>query len=183
MSAVEVFHRQHVARLERIARAAENPKVKAKPLRHEIPNAPYGEPKINPNPGSPIPDDWVDRQKRLHKKPWFEIVDGPLDFPRVKHTPRIDEIQRAICEHFGVSYADLISSRRTQRVVMPRQVGIYICRLLTPRSFPEIGKRFGGRDHTTVLHAVRKIERLRAEDMHIGATVEMICEQVGGIQA
>jgi len=76
---------------------------------------------------------------------------------------RIDDIQKLVATHYSVSRADLLSSRRTASVVRPRQIAMYLSKVLTPRSLPEIGRRFGGRDHTTVLHAVRKIEGLAAE--------------------
>jgi chromosomal replication initiator protein len=73
---------------------------------------------------------------------------------------KIEEIQKLVANHYNVSRADLLSSRRTAAVVMPRQIAMYLAKLLTLRSLPEIGRRFGGRDHTTVLHAVRKIDGL-----------------------
>ena len=71
---------------------------------------------------------------------------------------KIDEILKVISRHFGVSKTDLLSERRHRSVVWPRQIGMYLAKQLTSRSLPEIGRRFGGRDHTTVLHAIRKIE-------------------------
>ena len=77
---------------------------------------------------------------------------------------RIEDIQRVVARQYNVSRADLLSSRRTANVVRPRQVAMYLAKILTLRSLPEIGRRFGGRDHTTVLHAVRKIETLAGND-------------------
>ncbi|MGH2342262.1 chromosomal replication initiator protein DnaA [Segnochrobactraceae bacterium EtOH-i3] len=71
---------------------------------------------------------------------------------------RIEDIQRVVSLHYQVSRADLVSARRTRVIVRPRQIAMYLAKTLTLRSLPEIGRRFGGRDHTTVLHAVRKIE-------------------------
>ena len=73
---------------------------------------------------------------------------------------KIEDIQKRVASHYNVSRADLLSSRRTAAVVMPRQIAMFLAKSLTLRSLPEIGRRFGGRDHTTVLHAVRKIDRL-----------------------
>ncbi|MGY4449335.1 chromosomal replication initiation ATPase DnaA [Bradyrhizobium sp. i1.3.1] len=73
---------------------------------------------------------------------------------------KIEDIQRVVARQYNVSRSDLLSSRRTANVVRPRQVAMYLAKTLTLRSLPEIGRRFGGRDHTTVLHAVRKIEAL-----------------------
>lgn len=76
----------------------------------------------------------------------------------------IDEIQRRVADHYALKINDLISPRRAREVARPRQVAMYLAKMLTPRSLPEIGRRFGGRDHTTVMHAVKRIEELRATD-------------------
>jgi chromosomal replication initiator protein len=86
----------------------------------------------------------------------------------------IDEIQKRVAEHFNVKLADMSSARRARAVARPRQVAMYLCKLLTPRSLPEIGRKFGGRDHTTVMHAVRKIEELRAADRALAEDVELL---------
>jgi chromosomal replication initiator protein len=77
---------------------------------------------------------------------------------------RVEEILNLVAAHFSVTRADLLSARRTTSVVRPRQIAMYLSRNLTSRSLPEIGQRFGGRDHTTVLHAVRKVEVLIGEN-------------------
>jgi chromosomal replication initiator protein len=77
---------------------------------------------------------------------------------------KIEDIQKLVASHYNVSRADILSSRRTANVVRPRQIAMYLAKMLTLRSLPEIGRRFGGRDHTTVLHAVRKIEELAGRD-------------------
>ena len=87
---------------------------------------------------------------------------------------RIEDIQRIVARHYNVSKADLLSSRRTRTIVRPRQIAMYLAKMLTPRSLPEIGRRFGGRDHTTVLHAVRKIEELIAGDKILADEIEML---------
>ncbi|HUH48367.1 MAG TPA: chromosomal replication initiator protein DnaA [Mycoplana sp.] len=87
---------------------------------------------------------------------------------------RIEDIQRVVAKHYNVSRQELVSSRRTRVVVMPRQIAMYLSKTLTPRSFPEIGRRFGGRDHTTVLHAVRKIEDLITSDTKLGHEIELL---------
>ena len=83
----------------------------------------------------------------------------------------IDEIQRKVAEHYHLKLSDLMSARRAREVARPRQVAMYLAKKLTPRSLPEIGRRFGGRDHTTVMHAVKRIEELRAADREIDADV------------
>ena len=79
----------------------------------------------------------------------------------------IDEIQKRVSEHFHIRHAEMVSARRAREVARPRQIAMYLAKQLTPRSLPEIGRRFGGRDHTTVIHAVRQIEKLRASDSEI----------------
>lgn len=86
----------------------------------------------------------------------------------------IEDVLRAVTGHFNVSRADLLSPRRHKSVVYPRQVGMFLAKTLTTRSLPEIGRKFGGRDHTTVLHAVRKIERLVGEDNGVRESVDAL---------
>ena len=93
------------------------------------------------------------------------------------HEPKrvkIEDIQKLVASHYSVSRADILSSRRTAAVVKPRQVAMFLAKILTPRSLPEIGRRFGGRDHTTVLHAVRKIEGLLQSDPGLRDTLELL---------
>ena len=87
---------------------------------------------------------------------------------------RIEDIQRVVSRHYNVSKADLLSARRTRTIVRPRQIAMYLAKMLTPRSLPEIGRRFGGRDHTTVLHAVRKIEGLIEGDRTLADEIELL---------
>jgi chromosomal replication initiator protein len=87
---------------------------------------------------------------------------------------RIEDIQRIVARHYNVSKTELLSNRRTRTIVKPRQVAMYLSKVLTPRSLPEIGRRFGGRDHTTVLHAVRKIEDLSGADNTLAQELELL---------
>ena len=87
---------------------------------------------------------------------------------------KIEDIQKLVATHYNVSRSDILSSRRTANVVRPRQVAMYLSKVLTLRSLPEIGRRFGGRDHTTVLHAVRKIEGLTGSDRTLSDEVELL---------
>ncbi len=93
------------------------------------------------------------------------------------HEPKrvkIEDIQKLVATHYSVSRADILSSRRTAVVVKPRQVAMFLAKTLTMRSLPEIGRRFGGRDHTTVLHAVRKIEALAQTDGGLRDEIELL---------
>jgi len=87
---------------------------------------------------------------------------------------KIDDILKLVSSHYNVSRPDILSSRRTAVVVKPRQVAMYLSKVLTLRSLPEIGRRFGGRDHTTVLHAVRKIDALSAKDAAFRDELELL---------
>lgn len=90
--------------------------------------------------------------------------------PRVK----IEDIQRATALQFGLTKTDLLSQRRTKQIVGPRQIAMYLSKVMTVRSLPDIGRRFGGRDHTTVLHAVRKIEKELQKDASLQKTIEAL---------
>ena len=98
--------------------------------------------------------------------------------PQEPRRVKIEEIQRIVARQYNVSRADLLSSRRTANVVRPRQVAMYLAKTLTLRSLPEIGRRFGGRDHTTVLHAVRKIEGLVNSDNALAEEIEVLKRQL-----
>src|SRR5207302_576225 len=86
----------------------------------------------------------------------------------------IEDIQKSVAEHFNVRIGDMHSPRRARAVARPRQVAMYLCKQLTTRSLPEIGRKFGGRDHTTVMHAVRKIEELRQSDAALSEDIDLL---------
>lgn len=92
----------------------------------------------------------------------------------------IDEIQRKVAEHYNIRMTDMHSARRSRNVARPRQVAMYLAKQLTSRSLPEIGRKFGGRDHTTVMHAVRKIDELIADDAQIAQDVEIVKRALTG---
>jgi chromosomal replication initiator protein len=92
----------------------------------------------------------------------------------------VDIIQKAVAEHFGLKQADLISERRARAVARPRQVAMWLAKQITTRSLPDIGRRFGGRDHTTVLHAVRRIESLKAEDPALARDCDVLLRKLRG---
>jgi chromosomal replication initiator protein len=103
-----------------------------------------------------------------------ELAVRDLIRPHEPKRVKIEDIQRTVARHYNVSRADMLSSRRTANVVRPRQVAMYLAKLLTLRSLPEIGRRFGGRDHTTVLHAVRKIENLSGIDQALADELDLL---------
>ena len=98
------------------------------------------------------------------------------DLVRLREPKRvkIEDIQKLVAARYNVSRADILSERRTAAVVKPRQIAMYLSKSLTLRSLPEIGRRFGGRDHTTVLHAVRKIEKALGDDRTLSEEVELL---------
>lgn len=112
------------------------------------------------------------------------LTGGTLDIPAAEEAIRdlirhreprrvkIEDIQRLVANHYNVSRADILSSRRTATVVRPRQIAMYLAKSLTLRSLPEIGRRFGGRDHTTVLHAVRKIEGMVSINQELAVEID-----------
>ena len=116
--------------------------------------------------GQPVTLEMAEREMR-------DLI-RPVEPKRV----RIEDIQRIVARQYNVSRADLLSSRRTANVVRPRQVAMYLAKVLTLRSLPEIGRRFGGRDHTTVLHAVRKIENLANNDTSFAEEIESLKRQL-----
>jgi chromosomal replication initiator protein len=103
-----------------------------------------------------------------------EMAIADLISQREPRRIRIEDIQKAVAGHYKVSKNDLLSARRTRAIVRPRQIAMYLAKTMTPRSYPEIGKRFGGRDHTTVLHAVRKVEELALGDTRLAEEIELL---------
>ena len=92
----------------------------------------------------------------------------------------IEEIKRRVADHYNLRLTDLVSARRARAVARPRQVAMFLCKNLTARSLPEIGRGFGGRDHTTVIHAIRKIEELRATDSQLNEDIEILRRALEG---
>ncbi|MEM9735897.1 MAG: chromosomal replication initiator protein DnaA [Pseudomonadota bacterium] len=92
----------------------------------------------------------------------------------------IEEIKRVVSNYFNLRMSDLTSARRSRAVARPRQVAMYLCKTLTPKSLPEIGRGFGGRDHTTVIHAVKTIERLKDADGQMAEDLEVLRRSLEG---
>jgi chromosomal replication initiator protein len=86
----------------------------------------------------------------------------------------IEEIQKRVAEHYNIRLSEMYSARRARAVARPRQVAMYLAKQLTARSLPEIGRKFGGRDHTTVMHAVRKVDELRSTDRGFAEDIELL---------
>jgi chromosomal replication initiator protein len=108
------------------------------------------------------------------------VACGPATDARIESSmrPTVAEIQKAVCDHFQISETDLLSQRRAREVARPRQVAFYLCRNLTLRSLPEIGRMFAGRDHTTVIHGIRTVAGLIKTNPEIAVSVDRIGRRI-----
>ena len=106
---------------------------------------------------------WVERQKTI----WFSMEPE-------KKTLNVEIIQAEVAKEYGLKRRDLLTAKRTHNVAFPRQVAMYLSKTMLGKSLPDIGRRFGGRDHTTVLHAVRKIERMVQKDENLLVRVQSL---------
>lgn len=165
----------NAGRIERLARIASRG-VPDSPIALHVPKF------IEPTPieVAPAPlDNWAERQKAIPipKAPWFFVTEelGEIEPGR----PTIDQIQKACCRHFNLTRTALLAHRRSVDIVFARQVAMYLCKALTLRSLKEIGRRFSGRDHTTILHSERKIKRLIAQNSSVAEDVETIRAELG----
>jgi chromosomal replication initiator protein len=98
----------------------------------------------------------------------------------VQRRVTIDEIQKRVGAHFDLKPLDMVSERRARAIARPRQIAMYLAKRLTTRSLPEIGRKFGGRDHSTVIHAVKRIEALRDTDRDVDAAVRLLLRELEG---
>nr|WP_321367798.1 helix-turn-helix domain-containing protein [uncultured Desulfuromusa sp.] len=90
----------------------------------------------------------------------------------------IEKIQKTVADHYQIKTSELKSAKRLKNIVFPRQVAMYISRNITSLSFPEIGAKFGGKDHSTIIHAIKKIEKTMKEDLYIKKTIEKLIENL-----
>lgn len=156
MSLVETLHQARKARLQRIAARA----------------VPQAEPAGGPPPVVSAPQR---RSERNYERAWaYEMlgVREPSDHPPPKL--QVQDIQRAAARHFNVRRNEMLSQRRAAAIARPRHVAMFLAKELTTKSYPEIGRCFGGRDHSTVLHAVRRIEMLLPHDAELAASIDRI---------
>jgi len=121
---------------------------------------------------------------------YSSITKKPLDIKTVKEAlkdvlppPRpkkitIENIQNAVCSYYNLEKSELISKKRNKKVAYPRQIAMYLCRKLTDASYPQIGESFGGRDHTTVMHANEKVEDLLKKDRDLNLVIEELCKKI-----
>ena len=115
----------------------------------------------------------------------IKIIDAPIDMELTQdclsdilraseRKITIEEIQRKVSEHYNIRLSDMIGPKRVRTYARPRQVAMYLSKTMTSRSLPEIGRRFGGRDHTTVMHGVKRIEALKIQDGQIAEDLELL---------
>ena len=86
----------------------------------------------------------------------------------------IDEIQRKVAEHYNIRLSDMLSPRRARAIARPRQIAMFLCKELTDKSLPEIGRKFGGRDHTTIMHGIKRVAQLADEDAALREDVAVL---------
>jgi chromosomal replication initiation ATPase DnaA len=111
---------------------------------------------------------------------WRGLIE-PSSTPFI--VPKVADVQRVVADYYKIPVLEMQSEHRARKVARPRQVAMWLCKQLTTRSLPDIGNRFGFRDHTTVLHAVRRIEALRREDPKIAQDCQALLEHLRGVAA
>jgi chromosomal replication initiator protein len=167
LSLIERLHAERKERLARLGAAPERPKKLDKVL--------IGQSELIDEIRRDAPDivaEWVKRQKIIAD----DLRTAVLDAGHIR--PSVAAIQAAVAKYFNVGVTDLLSGRRHKDVILPRHIAFYLCRKLTLQSLPDIGRRFGGRDHTTAMHAVAKVTGLLEKDPSIAAAIESIKQEL-----
>lgn len=160
---IQAFHAE-IARKASLVERRDNSRT------YFVPNTPFGVKKIGTKPIPPAP-------RNIEPDYWHHMWFFDLVFMTAKIPPaqlKVESIISAVEKEFGVSRADILSIRREAKVVLPRQIVAYLAKTLTTRSLPDIGRRLGGKDHTTILHAVRKISARVQNDCELAARIERI---------
>ncbi|MEK7747775.1 MAG: chromosomal replication initiator protein DnaA, partial [Nitrospirota bacterium] len=98
----------------------------------------------------------------------------------IKKEISVEDVQRAVSDHFKMKVSDLKSKRRTKNIIFPRQIAMYLCRVLTKASFPEVGEAFGGKDHSTVIHSCKLIQKDKDKDLSLRSTVDSLIKKISG---
>lgn len=176
MSLLAELHQRHKAFNMAIAERAARVVHKEQPQTYAIPNTPFGVKKIQPMKPRPRPARNIEPD--YWPQMWFFDLVNHLE-PQPSGPLFVHTIQQAVCRKFGFKLEHLNSQRRFAPLVRARQIGVYLSKTLTGRSLPEIGRRFGGRDHTTILHAVRRIESLMKTDNVLAADVAALRAELG----
>lgn len=177
MSLLEDMHQRHKQFHANIARRANELKAKTAP-----PPRKTTEPiKSAPIVTAHTVEEWVERQKQIHPRIWFSIIDE-IDPQKLTVIP-VGIIQKITARFYNQTVTSLLSERKSAPIVRARQVAMFLTKELTGKSLPDIGRRFGGRDHTTALHSIRKIERLRAIDPHLDEDLKTLASEIRGALA
>lgn len=171
------------ARQARLWHGAGHIKPAKREVSYFIPNTPFGVKKFREPPYRPqrqriesrYPMNLEDERAWVIALCGIELPEPPA--PKIS----VEQIQRLVAEHFGVERSDILSARRHKEIVLPRHVAMFLARKLTPKSLPEIGRRFGGRDHTTQISAQRKIERMMRADQTFAELVHGLATRLGGV--
>lgn len=172
------FMQEHRERRARIAALAKPDtgiiclSASARSQRAEVP--PVVE--LAPIPETPPVQQWAERQFQIHKPTWFSIVEE-IDPPKTVK-PTVGMIQRICAKYFDLSLNRLLSCSRAYEVVRPRQIAMFLAKEFTMQTLPEIGRRFEGKDHTTILHAVRKIAKKAGDDKQLADDLDALREQI-----
>ncbi len=162
---MSLIERLHAERKERLARLGSGPQRKAIEDLNAIISEQH---EIIADMDGGVPDvvaEWVERQKTINTELRFAIQESAHGRPSIR------AILGATSKHFGIAVVDILSARRTANIVLPRQIAYYFCKTMTLRSLPDIGRQLGGRDHTTILHGVRKIQHLIRSDWQVAYDV------------
>lgn len=176
-------HNQRKAFQAKIAARAAIVQVRSQACQsYSIPNAPYGvrKPGVKTLPSTSKRYIQPAQFTVSYEAAWMLEICGIEETEIFSSKVLMDTIKRAVAAFYQISLTDLISNRRTARVIMPRQVAMYLCKVMTTRSLPEIGRVFNGKDHTTILHAVRKIAALIETDRQLATVVSTLKNQCGG---
>jgi hypothetical protein len=170
MTLQEQLHADHKARLARLGvHAPEPPRIAERPIVRSY--AP-----VKSRAGMrPVPHNF------LWSRMWFWDLVNPRKVTEAQYAPPVRRIIDVVAKHYGVSATDIVSARRTADVVLPRQVAIYIARTHTPLSTPQIGRALGGRDHTTIGHAVKRIRFYMERSPELRSIIDKLTREVGPI--
>lgn len=180
MSIVQEIHRKHLQRRADWERRAvpdrgidlKNRAYAPKVLQEE----PIPAPAISTEYGPTFTFLWGNLTYSINETVRFADIFPEQEMP-AKY-PRVAVIIDVVSGHFGISKVELLAARRTAGIVKPRQIAIYLTKQMTLRSLPEIGQQFGGRDHTTVLHSINKIERLLENDADLPSVIETLKQKI-----
>lgn len=176
MTEAQRQHLAHKMRQRRILEAAARFQAKQRAAAQRVAAVPVAT--LTPAPAVIVP---ADPMTFFEKTFWF--ADLVSDAPRKPRRPKVADIQRVVAEAYNTTVTDIISARRTASVVRPRQVAMFLARTLTLKSMPELGRHFGGRDHTTILCAVRKISDLIDHDKALAAEIADLSAKLTGVRA